>query len=172
MSDRLEKCLFCDEIASGENLIIENDLFRARWDQIPLNPGHAEVVPKRHVQLFEELTDEELQGLLLFAREVIQIIKRHDLLASEYERLVESGNDFVRPHLETAHEKARLLVRPPDAFNHGINDGVDGGQTIPHLHYHLIPRWKGDVENPRGGIRRMFGEDDYSNGGIKPNDRD
>lgn len=163
MTEKLDDCLFCDEIASGDNLIIENDLFRARWDQIPLRPGHAEVVPKRHVQLFEELTEEEMQKLLLFARDVIAIIKRVDLLAGEYERLIEHANDYVRPHLEKAKEQACALTIPPTAFNHGINDGVDGGQTIPHLHYHLIPRWKGDVENPRGGIRLMFGEDEYSN---------
>ncbi len=163
MSERIDDCLFCDEIESGDNLIIENDLFRARWDQIPLNPGHAEVVPKRHIQLFEELSEEEMQRMLLFARDVLAIIKRVDLLATEYERLSERANDYVRPYLEKAFEEAKLLTIPPTAFNHGINDGADGGQTIPHLHYHLIPRWKGDVENPRGGIRRIFDGDDYSN---------
>ena len=41
----------------------------------------------------------------------------------------------------------------PDAYNIGINDGKEAGQTVPHLHIHLIPRYKGDVEDPRGGIR-------------------
>lgn len=41
----------------------------------------------------------------------------------------------------------------PDAYNIGINDGQDAGQTVPHLHIHLIPRYKGDTEDPRGGIR-------------------
>ncbi len=41
----------------------------------------------------------------------------------------------------------------PDAYNIGINDGIDAGQTIPHLHIHLIPRYKGDAADPRGGVR-------------------
>ena len=44
----------------------------------------------------------------------------------------------------------------PDAYNIGINDGVEAGQTVPHLHIHLIPRYKGDAENPRGGVRWLF----------------
>ena len=41
----------------------------------------------------------------------------------------------------------------PDAYNIGINDGVAAGQTVMHLHVHLIPRFIGDVPNPRGGVR-------------------
>ena len=40
-----------------------------------------------------------------------------------------------------------------DGYNIGINDGEVAGQSIMHLHIHLIPRYKGDVENPRGGVR-------------------
>ncbi|MDU5209341.1 MAG: HIT family protein [Clostridium sp.] len=43
----------------------------------------------------------------------------------------------------------------PTGYNVGINVGEDGGQTIMHLHVHLIPRYKGDVENPKGGIRKL-----------------
>ncbi len=41
----------------------------------------------------------------------------------------------------------------PDAFTIGVNDGVAAGQTVPHAHIHLIPRWTGDVPDPRGGVR-------------------
>jgi len=44
----------------------------------------------------------------------------------------------------------------PDGFNIGINDGLAAGQTILHLHIHLIPRYQGDVPDPRGGIRWIF----------------
>ena len=41
-------------------------------------------------------------------------------------------------------------------FNVGINDGEDAGQTIMHCHIHLIPRRKGDMESPRGGVRGVI----------------
>jgi diadenosine tetraphosphate (Ap4A) HIT family hydrolase len=44
----------------------------------------------------------------------------------------------------------------PDGFNIGINDNEAAGQTINHLHIHLIPRYKGDQKDPRGGIRWIF----------------
>ena len=41
----------------------------------------------------------------------------------------------------------------PDGFNIGLNDGPAAGQTIAHAHIHVIPRYRGDVADPRGGIR-------------------
>lgn len=53
--------------------------------------------------------------------------------------------------------KAILTERyHPDGFNVGINVGPAAGQTILHAHIHLIPRYMGDVENPRGGIRHTI----------------
>jgi len=44
----------------------------------------------------------------------------------------------------------------PDGFNVGINIGEKAGQTIPHVHIHLIPRYQNDVEDPRGGVRGVI----------------
>ncbi len=41
----------------------------------------------------------------------------------------------------------------PTGYNIGINDGADAGQTVAHLHVHLIPRYHGDRPDPRGGVR-------------------
>jgi len=41
----------------------------------------------------------------------------------------------------------------PAGYNIGINDGPAAGQTVPHLHIHLIPRYAGDRADPRGGVR-------------------
>ncbi len=46
----------------------------------------------------------------------------------------------------------------PDGFNIGINDGTAAGQTIAHTHIHVIPRYEGDVCDPRGGIRWIMPE--------------
>jgi diadenosine tetraphosphate (Ap4A) HIT family hydrolase len=44
----------------------------------------------------------------------------------------------------------------PDGYNVGTNAGKYGGQSIFHLHIHVIPRYRGDVENPRGGVRNIL----------------
>ncbi|MBN8573822.1 MAG: HIT domain-containing protein [Candidatus Kapabacteria bacterium] len=44
----------------------------------------------------------------------------------------------------------------PNGFNVGININETAGQTVSHVHIHLIPRYKGDVENPRGGVRAVI----------------
>ena len=54
--------------------------------------------------------------------------------------------DWTQQHL------ASQLSPKPDAFNLGLNDGPAAGQTMPQLHFHVIPRYTGDVPDPRGGI--------------------
>ena len=49
----------------------------------------------------------------------------------------------------------------PDGFNIGMNCGLSAGQTVMHFHCHLIPRYKGDVENPRGGVRHVIPDKGY-----------
>ena len=53
--------------------------------------------------------------------------------------------DEARSGLEQAYK--------PQGYNIGINDGAAAGQTVPHLHIHLMPRYTGDVPDPRGGVR-------------------
>ena len=43
-----------------------------------------------------------------------------------------------------------------DGYNLGVNSGEVAGQTLSHLHIHLIPRYLGDVPNPRGGVRNFL----------------
>ena len=54
----------------------------------------------------------------------------------------------------------------PDGYNIGINVGTWAGQSIPHLHIHVIPRYKGDVENPKGGVRGVIPQNKLYN--FKP----
>jgi diadenosine tetraphosphate (Ap4A) HIT family hydrolase len=57
--------------------------------------------------------------------------------------------------LEAAKRELDDAYRP-DGYNIGINDGPAAGQTVPHLHIHLIPRYQGDQPDPRGGVRWIF----------------
>ena len=82
------------------------------------------------------------------------ISRRHtaswfDLTAEEQEAmqaLVRAGKSLLD---STCH---------PDGYNIGINCGVAAGQTIPHVHLHLIPRYAGDTPSPRGGVRGVIPE--------------
>ena len=58
--------------------------------------------------------------------------------------------------LTTTIEKVKILIErkyQPDGYNIGMNCGEAAGQTVFHFHCHVIPRYSGDMENPRGGIR-------------------
>lgn len=46
--------------------------------------------------------------------------------------------------------------RRPDGYNVGFNSGAAAGQTVPHLHVHVIPRYRGDMDDPRGGVRHVI----------------
>ena len=50
------------------------------------------------------------------------------------------------------------LGTKPDGHNHGVNDGAAAGQTVDHLHWHIIPRYNGDMVDPRGGVRYVIPE--------------
>lgn len=61
--------------------------------------------------------------------------------------------------LTSAIEHARVAIEAeyaPQGFNIGFNDRQAAGQTVPHLHIHIIPRYDGDVSDARGGIRHVI----------------
>lgn len=89
------------------------------------------------------------------------IPKRH--VASFFEVTAEERTAMLAL-LDEAKVAAEAESRP-DGFNIGINDGPAAGQTVPHLHIHLIPRFKGDQVDPRGGVRWVIPEKaDYWSG--------
>ena len=56
-------------------------------------------------------------------------------------------------------EKAKEIIEAghrPDGYNIGMNCGTAAGQTVMHFHCHVIPRYIGDMENPRGGVRHSI----------------
>ena len=117
-----DPCPFCS-LEDADRVFHRDDLVVSLWDGFPVSPGHALVVPRRHVAGWFEATPDEQAAL-------------------------------VRP-LDAA--RAAVLERhSPDGFNIGVNVGAAAGQTVFHLHVHLIPRYAGDVPDPRGGVRRVI----------------
>jgi diadenosine tetraphosphate (Ap4A) HIT family hydrolase len=111
-------CPFCPP--PEERVFYEDDLILGLWDGFPINPGHALLVPRRHVATWEEATSEEQRSLTTAVVIAQQEIRKN---------------------------------HRPDGFNVGMNLGPAAGQTVPHLHLHVIPRYLGDVPDPRGGVR-------------------
>ena len=73
--------------------------------------------------------------------------------------------DFFQTTLEEKNaifeliDKAKEIIDKkynPSGYNIGMNCGVSAGQSVMHIHVHLIPRYDGDVENPRGGVRGVI----------------
>jgi diadenosine tetraphosphate (Ap4A) HIT family hydrolase len=71
--------------------------------------------------------------------------------------LAPSERDAVFELLDVARRALDEALHPA-GYNIGINDGPAAGQTVPHLHVHLIPRHTGDQADPRGGVRWIFPE--------------
>lgn len=104
-------------------LIHENALACAFFDSYPVSPGHALIVPKRHVPDYFSLTADEKMDI---------------------DRAICSVKSMIDSKWK------------PDGYNLGINHGAAAGQTVFHLHVHLIPRYVNDVEDPRGGVRGVI----------------
>jgi len=68
--------------------------------------------------------------------------------------------------LVVAEQRALAAELKPDGYNVGVNVGSAGGQSIRHVHIHLIPRYAGDHPRPQGGVRQILpSRADYPRGG-------
>jgi diadenosine tetraphosphate (Ap4A) HIT family hydrolase len=90
-----------------------------------------------------------LDGFPVSQGHTLVVPRRH--VASLYVLHPADQADLWRLVGQVREQLARNLK--PDGFNIGVNEGPAAGQTIEHAHIHVIPRWKGDVPDPRGGIR-------------------
>lgn len=120
-------CPFCSPDAS--RLFYEGERVLGLWDGFPVNPGHALLVPRRHVADWFVADDDE----------------RTELLAA-----IEQAREAIVAQRKANGEPV------PDGFNIGINVGAAAGQTVFHLHVHVIPRYAGDVDDPTGGVRHVI----------------
>lgn len=117
-----ETCPFC-RLARRVEIICETATCVAFYDGYPVSPGHALIIPKRHVASYFDLTHHE--------REAMNVMLQ-----------------YVRQKVDERFH--------PDGYNVGINVGEAAGQSVFHVHMHLIPRYKGDVPNPKGGVRGVI----------------
>jgi diadenosine tetraphosphate (Ap4A) HIT family hydrolase len=117
-----ETCPFC-RLARRVEIICETATCVAFYDGYPVSPGHALIVPKRHVASYFDLTHHERESMNVMLQ-------------------------YVRQKVDERFH--------PDGYNIGINVGGAAGQSIFHVHMHLIPRYKGDVSNPKGGVRGVI----------------
>ena len=96
-------------------------------------------------------------------RDGFPVTKLHTLFITQ--RCIDSYFDLTDDELNRLQklikEQKNIILNEDSSvtgFNIGINVGVDAGQTVMHTHIHLIPRRKGDMENPRGGVRGVIPE--------------
>ena len=99
--------------------------------------------------------------LFFVVRDSYPVTKLHTLIIpkrhfqSYFDMNIDEINS-INSILNNQKNEIKKLDPEVTAFNIGINDGKDAGQSIYHLHVHLIPRRKGDIENPRGGVRGVI----------------
>lgn len=117
-----ETCPFC-RLSRKVEVICETATCVAFYDGYPVSPGHALIIPKRHVASYFDLTNHE--------REAMNVMLQ-----------------YVKQKVDERYH--------PDGYNIGINVNEAAGQSVFHVHMHLIPRYKGDVENPKGGVRGVI----------------
>ena len=101
-----EYCAFCDPRVLERQKFYEDDLVLALYTHKPVLPGHCLVLPKRHVERFEQLTDQEIT-------QMGKVIKKVDRAVTE----VFSTSSYL------------LLQK----------NGIEVGQSVPHVHVHYIP---------------------------------
>ncbi len=104
-------CAFCNQDVVDRQKFYEDDLIMALYTHKPILPGHCLIIPKRHAERFELLTDEEIM-------QTGSVIKKVNRVA-----------------LNLFHTPSYLILQ---------KNGIEAGQTVPHVHFHYIPRQKGD----------------------------
>ena len=120
-------CPFCTPDAS--RVFLDAELVLGIWDGFPVSPSHALLIPRRHVTDWFQASADEKAALT-------------------------SAIDQARTFIE---ERAASEGRPkPAGYNVGFNAGSAAGQTVFHLHVHVIPRYQGDVADPKGGVRGVI----------------
>jgi ATP adenylyltransferase len=153
MSDT-KPCLFCDAYVRGDEVVWQNDYFFASFDRFPVNPGHALIIPRRHVKSIMELTGTEWQFMQSAGWRIWRLIESTDFVDVYRDMLKnpinKSSERFCRHALFGLEGRGK-----PTGYNVGINEGESAGRTIDHLHVHVIPRYADEIPL-KGGVRNVI----------------
>ncbi len=107
---------------------------------------------EREIILESEMSFAIYDGFPVNEGHVLIIPKRHS--ANYFDLTIEEQSDCFE-----LLNRVKLIVQEkykPAGFNVGININEAAGQTVAHVHIHLIPRYYGDVKEPRGGVRGVI----------------
>ncbi|MFC1545203.1 HIT family protein [Gemmatimonadota bacterium] len=116
-------------------------------DQCPfceISPDQIVLSSSDHLAIRDSFPVSNGHMLVIPKRHVSSVTQLVDAEASAFFELMYKALEYVCDELKC------------DGVNIGINEGRAAGQTIMHLHMHIIPRYQGDVPDPRGGIRWIF----------------
>lgn len=116
---------------------------------MPTDTSSCELCARNEVVFENALAYVRYDNNSLSRGHVLVVPKRH--VANFFDMTTEEQL-AVLALLNQAHESS-YLQHSPDGYNIGVNIGKAGGQSRMHVHVHLIPRYAGDVPDPRGGIR-------------------
>lgn len=106
---------------------------------------------------------EETKYFFIIRDTAYPVTEHHTLIISNrhisnFFELDDDENKELAQVLKKQKKELQNLDKTITGFNIGVNIGKDAGQSIMHCHIHLIPRRKGDVEDPRGGVRGVIPE--------------
>jgi len=135
-------------------LIVSSETSSENKQKIKRDPNNPCLfcIDPRGVSLQNELAYSARDSFAVSPGHTLVIPRRH--VASFFELTAEE----VIACMELITEERKLLDEEfnPDGYNIGVNVGAAAGQSVLHVHVHVIPRYKGDVENPQGGVRHVI----------------
>lgn len=153
-----------DDISNFQSLCVTCNTSKRDRDDTDFRTVLSSYQERAEGCVFCELPTERIiaeNELCVAIRDGFPVTPMHTLIIPK--RHVVDYFDLYQPELNAVHtlltEQRRQIASDDDTvtgFNVGVNAGSDAGQTIFHVHVHLIPRRAGDVEQPRGGVRGVI----------------
>ncbi|PID32543.1 hypothetical protein CR956_01915 [Candidatus Saccharibacteria bacterium] len=135
---------------SSDRFLVENDYFYSMLNNYPVTPGHAMVIPKFHVANLRELDPKYASHMLELVHQTLRELSTEKLKRFYSSNIQNPLDDNSKRLCDDALE---LLDNfNTDNFNVGVNNGATAGQTVFHLHMHIIPRFQGDGGVSTGGV--------------------